>query len=98
MRGLEFYPHPSFTVDSVPISPGNIVSAEVKSSAKGTFTVTLTNVSTGKSFWHERQGSFGGANVRRMDCRGCPYSGGRVLPLADFNSVFLGLDQYRADQ
>ena len=87
---FEFYPHPSFTVDSVPISPGNIVSAEVKSSAKGTFTVTLTNVSTGKSF--STSGKVASAEQTSAEwIAEAPYSGG-VLPLADLNSVFLGLD------
>jgi hypothetical protein len=47
---FEFYPHPSFTINSVPISPGKVVSAEVQSNGKGQFTVTLTNLSTGRNF------------------------------------------------
>jgi hypothetical protein len=45
----EFYPHWAYTVNTVPINPNDIVFAEV-SVTRGTFTVTLTNQTTGKSF------------------------------------------------
>ncbi len=45
----EFFPNPSFKITSVTIHPGDTISAEVL--ANGTsFTVTLTNVTTGATF------------------------------------------------
>src|SRR5438876_3624325 len=44
----EFYPHWSYTVNSITIHPGDVISAEVSADAKGTFTLTLTD-QTGKS-------------------------------------------------
>jgi hypothetical protein len=87
---FEFYPHPSFTINSVPISPGNVVSAEVKSSGRGQFTVTLTNVSTGQSFSTSTKVPPAAQSSAEWIAE-APYSGG-ILPLADFNSVFFGSD------
>jgi len=87
---FEFYPHPSFTIDIVPISPGNVISAEVKSGAKGVFTVTLTNVTTGQSFsWSAKMPSAAQSSAEWI--AEAPYSGG-ILPLADFSSGFFGSD------
>jgi len=85
---FEFYPHPSFTINSVPISPGNVVSAEVQSNGKGQFTVTLTNLSTGRSFSTSTKVPQAAQSSAEWIAE-APYSGG-ILPLADFNSVLLG--------
>jgi hypothetical protein len=87
---FEFYPHPSFIVNSVPVSPGNVISAEVKSSGKGVFTVTLTNVSTGQSFSTSTKIPSAAQSSAEWIAE-APYSGG-VLPLADFGSVPFGSD------
>lgn len=87
---FEFYPHPSFTIDSVPVSPGNTISAEVKQTGKGLFTVTLTNVSTGKSFSASAKIP-SAAQASAEWIAEAPYSGG-VLPLANFGSVLFGYD------
>ena len=87
---FEFYPHPSINIDSVPVAPGNLVSAEVKSAGKGSFTVTITNVSTGATF--TGSGKVASADQSSAEwIAEAPYSGG-VLPLADFNTIYLGSD------
>src|SRR5712692_4471420 len=48
---FEFYPHPAFRVNSLPIQPGDVMSAEVKyDRSTRRFTVSLLNVTTGQSF------------------------------------------------
>jgi hypothetical protein len=85
---FEFYPHPSFTINNVPISPGNVVSAEVKSNGKGQFTVTLTNVSTNQTFSTSTKAPSAAQESAEWIAE-APYSGG-VLPLADFGTVLFG--------
>lgn len=87
---FEFYPHPSFIINSLPLSPGDVVSAEVKSSGRGVFTVTLTNVSTGQSFSTSTKIRSAAQSSAEWIAE-APYSGG-VLPLADFSTVFFGSD------
>jgi hypothetical protein len=87
---FEFYPHPSITIDSVPLSPGDVVSAEVQETGKGTFTVTITNVSKGKSFTGSAKVP-SAAQASAEWIAEALYSGG-VLPLADFSSVYFGSD------
>ena len=87
---FEFYPHPSFTINSVPISPGNVVSAEVQSNGKGQFTVKLTNLSTGQSFSTSAKVPQAAQSSAEWIAE-APYSGG-ILPLGDFNSIFFGSD------
>lgn len=88
----EFYPNPSIVVGSVPVSPGNTMSAEVSYSG-GEFTITITNVTTGKSFSKSAKVSRATRTsaewIAEAPC--CTNSGG-ILPLADFGTVSLGLD------
>lgn len=89
----EFYPNPMYEVLTVPVSPGNVMSASVTYSSSGKFTVTITNVSTGKSY--TTSSSVKGAArssaewITEAPC--CTNSGG-ILPLADFGTVNFGLD------
>jgi Peptidase A4 family len=85
---FEFYPHPSFNVDSVPVSPGDHISAEVTATGKGMFTVSLTNLSTGSHFTTSAKLP-SAAQVSAEWIAEAPYSGG-VLPLADFGTVLFG--------
>lgn len=67
---FEFYPHPSFSVNSLTIQPGDVISAEVSAGAKGEFTVTLMDTTAGGTFSTQYKdtfrgpvaGSFGAAN------------------------------------
>ncbi|MFY9676436.1 MAG: G1 family glutamic endopeptidase [Terriglobales bacterium] len=88
----EFYPAASTEITSVPVSPGNKMSASVTYSGS-TFTVTITNVTTGKSY--SKSGRVSGAQrssaewIAEAPC--CTRSGG-ILPLADFGTVDFGSD------
>jgi hypothetical protein len=87
---FEFYPHQSVSIDNLPVSPGDVISAEVKSRGKGMFTVTLTNVTTGKYFIGSAKMPSAAQSSAEWIAE-APYSGG-VLPLADFGSVSFGSD------
>ena len=88
----EFYPNPSILISSVPVSPGNKISAKVTYSSSE-FTVTITNETTGKTF--SKKGKVSGAKrssaewIAEAPC--CTNSGG-ILPLADFGTVSFGED------
>jgi hypothetical protein len=88
----EFYPQGSYLIN-LAISPGNKISAEVNYSGSS-FTVTITNVTTGKSF--SKTSTVSGAKrssaewIAEAPC--CTRSGG-ILPLSDFGTVDFG-DSY----
>jgi len=89
----EFYPAASVLISSVPVSPGNVISASVKWNSGSSFTLTLTNHTTGKTF--TKTGNVSGAQrtsaewIAEAPC--CTRRGG-ILPLADFGTVDLGQD------
>jgi Peptidase A4 family len=88
----EFYPNPSYLISSVPVSPGNKMSASVTYSGSE-FTITITNETTGKSY--SKSSKVSGAKrssaewIAEAPC--CTNSGG-ILPLADFGTVDFGQD------
>jgi hypothetical protein len=88
----EFYPQGSFLISSVPISPGNRISAQV--SYSGTqFTVTITNETRGGSY--SKTTTVPGAKRSSAEWIAeapCCTRGGAILPLSDFGTVYLGLD------
>ncbi len=82
----EFYPHASILIGGLTISPGDVISAEVKSTGSGNFTVTLTDTSTGKTF--STSGKVSGAEESSAEwIAEAPSSSSSILPLADFGSV-----------
>ena len=89
----EFYPAASVLISSVPVSPGNKISASVTWNSGSSFTIKITNETTGKSF--SKPGSVSGAQrtsaewIAEAPC--CTRRGG-ILPLADFGTVSLGDD------
>lgn len=89
----EFYPAASVLISSVPVSPGNHVSASVTYNSGSSFTITITNETTGKSY--SKTGSVSGAErtsaewIAEAPC--CTRRGG-ILPLSDFGTVDLGED------
>ncbi len=88
----EFYPHPSFRITSLTIKPGDSMSASVTYSG-GSFTLTIKDVTTGKSF--TKSGTVSGAKRSSAEWiieAPCCTAGGGVLPLADFGTVTLGQD------
>ena len=84
---FEFYPHPSFNVNSLAIKPGDVISAEVTYTS-GRFTVSLTNETTQQSFSTSTKMN----SAKRSSAEWIieAPSGGGVLPLADFNTVSYG--------
>jgi hypothetical protein len=88
----EFYPNPSELISSVPVSPGNHISASVTYSGTE-FTITITNESTGKSY--SKSSRVSGAKrssaewIAEAPC--CTNAGG-ILPLSDFGTVDFGDD------
>ncbi len=88
----EFYPAASVEITSVPVSPGNQISAEVSYSGSE-FTTTITNETTGKSY--SKTGRVSGAKrssaewIAEAPC--CTGSGG-ILPLSDFGTAYFGED------
>jgi Peptidase A4 family len=88
----EFYPNPSIEITSVPVSPGNHISASVTYSGTQ-FTITLTNETTGRSY--SKSSKVSGAKrtsaewIAEAPC--CTRSGG-ILPLSDFGTVDFGED------
>jgi Peptidase A4 family len=89
----EFFPAASVVISTVPVSPGNKMSASVTWNSGTTFTLSITNESTGKSF--SKSGSVSGAVrtsaewIAEAPC--CTRRGG-ILPLADFGTVSFGDD------
>jgi hypothetical protein len=85
----EFYPHWSYGITLNPsISPGDVISAAVKSTTTGVFTISLTDVTTGQSF----STSVKMNNAQRSSAEliaEAPWSGG-VLPLANFGTAQYG--------
>jgi hypothetical protein len=88
----EFYPSPMYEVTAVPISPGNVISTSVVYSG-GKFTVTIKNVTTGKSY--STSATVSGASrssaewIAEAPC--CTNSGG-ILPMSDFGTAVFGYD------
>lgn len=80
----EMYPKPSYRINSLAIRPGDQMAAEVKYVGSNTYSLTLSNLSTGKSFTTIQK-----AKARRQSAEWvveAPWSGG-VLPLANFGTV-----------
>ena len=78
------YPSASQTISTLAVSPGDSISASVVYGG-GTFTLTLNDNTTGKSFSVQQSGS----SLQRSSAEWiveAPSSGG-VLPLANFGSV-----------
>jgi hypothetical protein len=85
----EFYPHASFNINSVTVSPGdNIVAESTYSAASRSFIVTITNLTTNLSF--TTSSKVGSAKRSSAEWIAEAPSSGGVLPLADFGTVSFG--------
>jgi len=88
----EFYPNPSYEITSVPVSPGNQISASVTYSGSE-FTTTITNESTGKSYSKTaRVRGAARSSAEWIAEAPCCTSSGGILPLADFGTADFGQD------
>jgi len=88
----EFYPQGSVVISSLSVSPGNQISAEV-SYSDSEFTIKITNENTGKSY--SKSSKVSGAKRSSAEWIAeapCCTSGGGILPLSDFGTVYLGAD------
>jgi hypothetical protein len=87
---FEFYPHLSFTINNIPVNPGDSISAEVKYSG-GVFTVSLTNLSTPTPLTFSTSTKMNNAKRSSAEWIAEAPSAGGVLPLADFGTVTFGV-------
>jgi hypothetical protein len=88
----EFYPAGSIEITSVPVKPGNKMSAEVSYNGSE-FTIKITDETTGKSFSKSQKV----AGAKRSSAEWiaeapCCTSGGDILPLSDFGTGSFGED------
>jgi hypothetical protein len=89
----EFYPAGSVLISSVPVSPGNHMSATVTFVSGSTFTVTITNETTGKSFSKNGRVSRAARSSAEWIAEApCCTNAGGILPLSDFGTVDFGDD------
>lgn len=84
---FEFYPNPMFMINSVTIHPGDVISAEVSSTGGGSFTVSLTNVTTNQSSGSISTQVPGAQQSSAEWIAEAPSGAGGVLPLANFGTV-----------
>jgi hypothetical protein len=83
----EWYPAASVIISSVPVSPGNTMSAEVKFSS-GKFTASITDTTTGKSFTTPATKVSGAKENSAEWIAESPYGSIGELPLANFGTVY----------
>jgi Peptidase A4 family len=88
----EFYPNPSYEITSVPVSPGNQISASVTYNGSE-FTTKITNETTGKSYSKTaRVRGAARSSAEWIAEAPCCTSSGGILPLADFGTAYFGQD------
>jgi hypothetical protein len=87
----EFYPHPSFIINTVTVKPGDTMMAEVVYNGHSSFTLTITDQTTVQSF--STTARLTSAQLSSAEwIAEAPSSSGGVLPLANFGTVFFGSD------
>jgi hypothetical protein len=82
---FEMYPKWPYTINTVDIHPGDTISASVSYASRGIFTLTLANLTTGKTFTINQKSASAFRNSAEWIVE-APWSAG-VLPLADFGSA-----------
>ncbi len=87
----EFYPSPMYEITSVPIVPGNVISASVTYMGSGAFTLILTDVTTGASFTKTITDKSAQMSSAEWIVE-APSSNFGILPLADFKTADFGND------
>ena len=90
---FEFAPNPSHTITSVPVAPGNVISASVHYNGDSLFTTTITNETTGKSYSTPPTTVPGAerSSAEWIAEAPCTPSGG-IQPLSDFGIAYFGQD------
>lgn len=87
---FEFYPKPSYLIKAITVHPGDFISAYVYFSGQK-FVVSIVDVTTGQSFSTSARVSSAQRSSAEWIAE-APSSSGGVLPLANFGSVYFGLD------
>lgn len=86
----EFYPAGSVEITSVPVAPGDVISATVTYNGSD-FTITLTNETTGKTY--SKSATVAGAARSSAEwIAEAPSTTTGILPLADFGTASFGDD------
>ncbi len=86
----EFYPHPSFLINSMTVHPGDRISADASFNGKS-FVVTITDTTTSQTF--STSARVRGAQRSSAEwIAEAPSSSGGILPLANFGTVAFGTD------
>jgi hypothetical protein len=83
---FEMYPKFGYRILNFPVEPGDTISAEVRYVGNNQFSLTIANLTKGRSFSTTRR-----HKARRQSAEWiveAPYAGG-ILPLADFGRVAL---------
>lgn len=89
---FEFYPHPSFIINSLSVRPGDVMSADVHYDPHTRrFTVSILNVTTGQSFSTTTRVNSAHRSSAEWIAE-APSSSGGILPLADFGTAVYGMD------
>jgi hypothetical protein len=89
---FEFYPHPLFIINSLTISPGDVISAEVHyNSSTRQFTASLVDETSGQSFSTSTKLRSAQRSSAEWIAE-APSSAGGILPLADFRTAVYGVD------
>src|SRR2546427_3366715 len=86
----EFYPHPSFLINGMAITPGDHITAQASFSGRS-FTVTIADTNTGASFSTSSRVRSAQRSSAEWIAE-APSSSGGVLPLADFGTVSFSAD------
>jgi peptidase A4-like protein len=87
---FEFFPHPSFIISGLTISPGDHISAQSSFNGRS-FVVTITDTTTGASFSTSSRVKSAQRSSAEWIAE-APSSSGGILPLADFGTVSYGTD------
>ena len=82
---FEFFPHPLFIINGLTVTPGDHISADASFNGRS-FTVTITDTTTGASFSTSSKVSRAQRSSAEWIAE-APSSSGGVLPLADFGTV-----------
>ena len=80
----EILPAAETVIPSLPVRPGDLMSASVSSNGNGTWTITIRDVTTGGSFSTVQ--SYSGPQTSAEWIEEAPTVGGRIAPLANFSS------------
>jgi len=88
---FEFYPHPGFIINTITVSPGDVMSADAKFDKFGKYTVTITDLTNGQTFSTSAR-DFRAKRSSAECIAEAPSSSSGVLPLSDFGTAWFGFD------